>query len=167
MSHGIMKVLFFFTLLFLSAGTLQAQQPGVDCAPIQGQGWTGCAPINPPQEQHPQSPQRPPERWADHYGAIATDEPRGAMGASTDMPDRRSAENAAASNCRAKGGVNCTMQIWYVNQCVALVVGGKIFNVNSGATVAQATEKGMQMCKPAANDCHIYYSACSLPVRIQ
>ena len=106
-------------------------------------------------------------RWTDHYGAIATDEPRGAMGAATDMPSKISAENAAISDCKAKGGMNCTMQIWYINQCVALVVGGRIFNVNPGATVAQATEKGMQMCKPAANDCHVYYSACSLPVRIQ
>jgi hypothetical protein len=140
--------------------------------PPGAQGPVSCAPIpnyaqNPGQAAALQVPQPPPARWADHYGAIATDEPRGAMGAATNMLSKISAENAAMSNCKEKGGVNCDIQIWYTNQCVALVVGGKIFNVNSGASVTEAAEKGMQMCKPVANDCHVYYSACSLPVRIQ
>lgn len=160
-----MKALRFFAL-FLGVGTLHAQTPGVDCVPVQGQGWQGCAPLDNGVQQ-PQRSQPPPQMWMDHYGAIATDEPRGAMGASTDMQDRQSAEDVAMANCQAKGGVNCRVQISYGNQCVALVVGGKIFNVNSGATISQATEKGMQMCKPEANDCHVYYSACSRPQRIK
>jgi hypothetical protein len=164
------------TLLLLLSGMVHAEgicPPGMYSTNPPGMpGPISCAPIpsyaqNPGQQATPQASQPPPERWTDHYGAIATDEPRGAMGASTDMPDRHSAEITAIAKCVAKGGVNCTTQISYGNQCVALVVGGKIFNVNTGATVAQATEKGIQMCKTSANDCHVYYSACSLPVRIQ
>jgi hypothetical protein len=61
------------------------------------------------------------------------------------------------------------IQISYRNQCVAMVIGnnGKLFNTNDDPTVDTAAQKGMQMCMPEAHDCHVYYSACSLPVRIQ
>lgn len=157
-----MKILCFFA--FLLVATIAHAQ---DCGGMANAGGT-CVPpdVAMPGDQQ-QTSQPPPQKWVDHYGAIATDEPRGVLGASTDMPDRRSAENTAMEDCRVKGGVNCIITISYGNQCVALVVGGKGFTVNSGATIAQATEKGMNFCTPVANDCHAYYTACSLPVRVQ
>ena len=131
-----------------------------------GNGPSACGPDD-SQPQQSARPQRPPEIWVDHFGAIATDEPRGAMGASTYMQDRHSAENSAIADCHAEGGVNCVVQISYGNECVALVVSGKFFNVNDGDTVDQATKNGMEVCKTVANDCQVYYSACSLPIRIQ
>jgi len=156
-------LLFCLSLLVISA---HAQTAGVDCIPIQNRDWSGCAPIDNGVQQ-PQVLQTAPEIWEDHYGAIATDANIGAMGASADMPDLQSAENLAITDCQAKGGKNCIVQISYGNQCVAMVVGGKIFNVNYGATIAEASKKGLEMCAPAANDCHVYYSACSMPLRIQ
>jgi hypothetical protein len=152
------------SLVLLSVVTATHAQ---DCGGMANAGGTCVPPDVAMPSYQQQAPQPPPQKWVDHYGAIATDEPRGVLGASTDMPDRQSAENAAMENCRVRGGINCTMQISYGNQCVALVVGGKGFAVNSGATVAQATEKGMKFCTPMANDCHAYYTACSLPARIQ
>jgi len=169
MSSLPLKALCLIVLLLLGICTVQAQQPGVDCAPVQGQGWTGCAPLNSSQQpsQGQQSSQPPPQRWQDHWGAIATYEPNGSLGAVTNMPSQSGAENAALASCQSKHGSTCKIQLSYRNQCAAMVVGGKFFNVNPGATVDEATQAGMDTCRTYANDCHVYYSACSLPVRIQ
>jgi len=162
----------FFALLFLMVGTLHAQQPGVDCAPIQGQGWTGCAPINSsqpsPRGQQSQTPQAPPELWQDHWGAIATYEPSGVLGVAANMQSESQAKQAAMADCQAKsGGSNCKFQLSYRNGCAAMVLGDKVFNVNSAGALDQAVQKGMAQCSSASSNCHVYYSACSLPVRIQ
>jgi hypothetical protein len=152
---------------------LHAQQPGVDCAPIQGQGWTGCAPINPSQPssqgQQPQALQRPPELWQDHWGAIATYEPGGVLGVATNMLNESEAKQSAMADCEAKGGgSNCKFQLAYRNGCAVLLVGDKAFNAVSDATIDKATQSGMKICTANGNtNCHVYYSACSLPVRIQ
>jgi hypothetical protein len=47
-------------------------------------------------------------------------------------------------------------------------VGDKFFNASSAATIEEATQSGMKVCTANGNaNCHVYYSACSLPVRIQ
>ena len=167
MSRRAMKIFFLF-VLFLITSALHAQQPGVDCAPIQGQGWSGCAPINSPQQQQQSpAPRQPPERWQDHWGAIATYEPNGSLGAVTNMPSQRTAESAALEDCQSKHGSTCKIKLSYRNQCAAMIVGGKDYNVNPGSTVDKAIEDGMNTCRTYATDCHVYYSACSLPVRIQ
>ncbi len=48
-----------------------------------------------------------------------------------------------------------------------MVIGSKAFNVNSAATLDEAVQKGMTMCAQAGDSCHVYYSTCSLPSRIQ
>jgi hypothetical protein len=50
-------VMLCFAMLWSTA--VHAQQPGVDCEPVQGQGWTGCAPVY-PQQQFNQTPAPPP-----------------------------------------------------------------------------------------------------------
>jgi len=172
MSHGTVKILFLFGL-FLIAGALHAQQPGVDCAPIQGQGWSGCAPINPSQPsaqgQQPQVPQAPPERWQDHWGAIATDAARGVLGTAANMPNELSAKQAALSDCMSKGGSNCVLEIQpYRNSCGVLVTSGTSHVVTSNTSLDQAIQEGMKTCtKTSHANCRVYYSACSLPVRTQ
>jgi hypothetical protein len=92
--------------LSLIAVTLHAQQPGVDCAPIQGQGWSGCAPRNSSQPstqgQQSQVPQTLPQRWQDHWGAIATYVPKGSLGAVNNLTSASQAEQAALEDCRSK-----------------------------------------------------------------
>jgi len=159
-------------LLFLIAGTLHAQQPGVDCAPVQGQGWTGCAPIYPSQPPaqgpQPQVPQRPTERWMDHWGAIATDFAHKSAGASLDKQSRGDAEQAAIANCQSNGGLNCKVEIAYRNECAAMVVGDKGHNTAPGMTLGEAVQKGMKICVDSGDsNCRDYYSSCSLPLRIQ
>jgi len=166
-----MKI-FLFCGLLLIASTLRAQQPGVDCAPVQGQGWTGCAPLNssqqPAQGQQLQTPQPPPQKWADHWGAIAVYAPSGSLGTSTNMPTQEDAESAALADCQSKHGSTCKIQLSYRNQCAALVVSAKSYNTNPGATEKEAIQKGMEICDNAKDpNCHPAYAACSLPQRIQ
>jgi hypothetical protein len=155
----------------LMFGTVHAQQPGVDCAPIQGQGWSGCAPINQPQQssqsQQSKMPQLPPQRWLDHWGALVSDDSQGKLGVSTDKASEAEAWLSAEENCHAKGGSNCTRLISYRNECVGMALGDKTYSFSAGATASDATEKATRKCMTNTMNCHIYYSACSLPVRIQ
>lgn len=171
MSSRLIKNLLLFGWLLIG-GALHAQQPSVDCAPIQGQGWTGCAPINPSQQptqgQQSQMAQPPPEQWQDHWGAIATYVPNGSVGMVTNFPSQSSAENAAVTDCQSKHGSTCRIELSYRNQCAAFVVGDKGYSTNASTSVDEAIRKGMQICTNAGHsNCHILYSACSLPVRIQ
>ncbi|WP_179235914.1 MULTISPECIES: DUF4189 domain-containing protein [Burkholderia] len=101
-------------------------------------------------------------------GACDRHTPKGILGASKDQPDRALAEVAALRDCRLKGGTDCTLQISYGNGCVAMVVGDRAMNMNSGITDDDAAQKGLEMCRAAGDsNCRVYYSACSLPQRIQ
>jgi hypothetical protein len=161
-----MKMLCLLMLL-LATTALHAQQAGVDCVPIQGQGWSGCDPNYQPQSQQPQAPQLPPLIWTDHYGAIATDPIKSILGTAIDQTSQSQAEQAAFADCKAKGGTACKQDIWYVNQCVAMVVGETGYNTKAGATIADAVQAAMKVCSAATGNCHAYYTACSLPQRIQ
>jgi hypothetical protein len=151
---------------------LHSQEPGVDCAHIEGQGWSGCAPLNPSQQpavgQQPQVSQPPLPRWADHWGAIAIFEPSGSLGVAIDMPSQNIAEQTALIDCRSKHGSICKIEISYRNQCAALIVSRKGYNTNAAPTEAAAIQKGMQICNDSGDaDCHPAYTGCSLPRRIQ
>jgi hypothetical protein len=101
-------------------------------------------------------------------GAIATDEPKGVLGAVTGVPNKSEAQQAALADCRAKGGSPCKLEIAYDNECAALVVGQKDYSINTGATADAANQLAMKTCSADGDaKCHVYYSACSLPVRIQ
>ena len=157
-------------LLGLSSLSITAHGEG-GCPP----GWmpysstnvSSCGPIPGYNDQQQTAPQPPSPQWADRWGAIATFEPNGSLGTAINMPTQSSAEQTAVADCQSKHGSTCKVQLSYRNQCAAMVVGGKIFNVNPGTTVEAAAQTGMNMCRSAANDCHVYYSACSPPVRIQ
>jgi hypothetical protein len=129
------------------------------------QGPQGCAPI--PDESQAQGQSAGP-RWVSRWGAIATDEPNGVLGAVTNMPSKRKAGNAALADCKTKGGSKCKLETSYSNGCAALVVGEKVYNVGSAATENEAIQSGMKICSAAGDGgCHVYYSACSPPEQIQ
>lgn len=135
----------------------------------QGQaGPQGCAPIpghtNNQQQAHPQ----PLPQWASRWGAVATDGVDGSLGAITGAPSRSEAEKLAMADCQSKGGSRCKVDVSYRNGCAAMVVGNGGYNVESAAKVNQAVQLSMNICNKAGRtNCHVYYSACSLPVRIQ
>jgi hypothetical protein len=135
-------------------------------------GPISCAPIpsyaqNPGQQAAPQTLQTPPERWQDHWGAIATDPVKGTLGTAVNMLSRDQAEQTAFAACQAKGGTACKQDIAYLNQCAAMVVGDTGYNTKAGASVDAAVQAAIKVCSAATDHCHVYYSACSLPVRIQ
>ena len=129
--------------------------PAVTCAPMAGGGQQ-------------QASQQPAERWESRWGAIATDGSKGAMGVATDKRSKREASKTAMQDCQSKGGVNCTVDIPYHDGCAAVVVGNGGYNATADATVDQAAATGMKTCRDAGrSNCRVYYSACSLPVRVQ
>jgi hypothetical protein len=154
-------------LLLLYAGVISAQAA---CSPGMipygtGQGQAFCG----PDDSQRQSPPRPPApQWVDRFGAIATDGPGGSFGASTDMPSRASADDAALLDCRSKkGSATCEIEISYWDQCAAMVAGHSGYNTKAGVTVDLAIETAMKVCNDADTHCHVYYTACSLPQQIR
>ncbi|WP_395117693.1 DUF4189 domain-containing protein [Rhodanobacter sp. FW102-FHT14D06] len=160
-------------LLMLVTGFVHAEgvcPPGMfPTNPPGTQGPVGCAPMpgyNNNQQQRQFRP--PPPQWETRWGAIATYEQNGSLGTATDMPSQSSAENLALASCQAKHGSICKIQLSYSNGCAAMMVGNRVYNTNAGITVDDAIEKGLKMCADAKDaQCHVYYTGCSLPVRIQ
>ena len=111
-----------------------------------------------------------PPRWesGSRWGAVATDEPHGILGASTGLPSREQAITAAMSDCAAKGSSQCKFELAYDNECVVLVASDSSYVVVSDKTIDIASRSGMKTCQAnGAKNCGVYYSACSLPKRIQ
>lgn len=162
-----MKALVFLLLLLLSGAAQAQQQPGVDCVPTQGQGWQGCAPID-NSVQQPQRPQPPPQKWTDHWGAIATNEPTSSLGVANNMASQSEAEQAALTDCQSKHSSTCKLETSYRNGCGALIGSTTGYVVTSKTTLDEAVQAGMLTCTKARySNCRVYYSGCSLPVRIQ
>jgi hypothetical protein len=109
----------------------------------------------------------PPERWQDHWGALVSDDSQGKLGVATDKVNEAGAWLAAEEDCHAKGGLNCTRLISYRNECIAMVLGDKTYSFSAGATASDAIRQATQKCMANTTNCHVYYTACSLPVRIQ
>ena len=162
-----------FSLLLLSSVTHADGEcpPGMfPTNPSGTQGPVGCAPIPGYEQQQgqQQTPQAPPPQWTSRWLAIATDSVKGTLGTATDMPNRENAERAAIKDCQTKGGMQCKLDVSYSNGCAAMVVGDGGYNSNGAATVDAAVQLGMKVCTSAGHTkCHLYYSTCSLPVRIQ
>lgn len=170
-----MKVFTFlsFGLLIFLASPLHAEgncPPGyysIGASAGQG-GPQGCAPIPGYNNQQQVQSQQAPPQWVRQWGAIATDGIRGSLGTATGMGSRALAEQTAMSDCQAKGGSKCEVDVAYDNECAAMVVGSNGYNVNADITLDAATQLAMQIClKGGDKNCHVYYSACSFPVQIQ
>lgn len=156
--------------LLLLGGTVHAEggcPPGL--IPANGTNINSCVPIPPGyyNNQRLARPQPPPPRWATRWGAIATDGPKGSLGTASGLSNKSDAERVSLADCRAKGGTQCKVDIAYDNECAAVIVGDGGYNTPTAATVDKAVEIGINTCSTATTNCHVYYSACSLPIRIQ
>lgn len=127
------------------------------CGPIPGYN----------QDQNQTRPQAPTIKWSSRWGAIAADFDAGGVGVSSDKGSRQEAEAAAITDCQARGGRSCKIETWYSNGCAAMVVGNNIHSTNSASTESEAIRLGFTTCKKAEPNCHVFYSGCSLPQRIQ
>lgn len=136
----------------------------------QTQGGNGVASVPLCQSADGQtdaSTQAPTLHWESRWGAIATDEPHGVLGSVTDMRSQRAAEKGAMDDCKAKGGVNCTIQLPYKNACTALVVGDSKFIVTVDKTAEMAGKQGIDGCSKESANCHVYFTACSPPALVK
>jgi len=135
--------------------------------PQQGQGWQTCVPIpSGSADAQASQPIHVPSGWRSQWQAIATDTSKGIMGTSTDLDTPEGSVSAALADCRKKGGVNCQTEIAYGNGCVALVFGDKLMNSKGANNLKQAEQSAMNKCKEEDTNCHVYYSACSLPIEV-
>jgi hypothetical protein len=122
-----------------------------------------------PNYRAPQAPQQSAEIWQDRYGAIYLDLPKGAMGTSTRLASRPAAEQAAISDCKAKGGIDCKQEASYGNGCIAFVIDDNWHGAFFSKVPDIAKQTAMRTCKGIAGNvnCRVYYTDCSQPVRIQ
>jgi len=133
--------------------------------PQQGQGWQTCVPI--PGAANQQPPPPPPPQWVSQWQAIATDKQKAVLGSSMGRSSSGDSERAAISDCHAKGGVDCEIQISYRNGCVSMVVGNNTMNTQGAATKGEADAAALTKCGGADTECRVYYSACNAAVRVQ
>lgn len=130
-------------------------------------GPQGCAPIPGYNQNGSQYESRSP-RWVDQWGALATYEPDGSFGAVVGSASQGEAEKKALDICQGKHGSTCRVELSYRNQCAALTASDTGYNTTSAKTIKSAMEKGIRICKDAKDlNCFTYYSACSLPAKIQ
>jgi hypothetical protein len=133
--------------------------------PQQGQGWQTCVPIPGAGTQQQATP--PPPQWVSQWQAIATDKQKAVLGASMGKSSSVDSENAAISDCRAKGGVDCEIQISYRNGCVSMIIGDATMNTQGAATKGAADSAALAKCGGADTSCRVFYSACNAALRVQ
>lgn len=153
----------FAAALGMATAHAQACPPGQ--YPVVGQGWNYCAPA--PGAEQSTTPTPPPPAWRSRWQSIVTDVDEGVIGTSVGKDSPSLAERSAISDCKAKGGASCKVQITNADGCVALVTGDKVMNTNGAPTKEEAEGKGIRMCENEDNNCRVYYSACNMPERIR
>lgn len=131
-----------------------------------GSGQEMCGPDE-SQSETPQQNLPPTPLWKDEWMALAADPARSVLGVATYKSTAEEAKRAAMADCKAKGGVDCKIENAIRNGCAAFVTGSKGYNLNGGSTIDEAIDKGMAVCQSESSNCKIYYSGCSLPVRIR
>jgi hypothetical protein len=165
LTHRIwIKCIVLFAALFLAGGVLHAEG---NCpegySPIgasDGQGGPqGCAPIS-------GYSQGPAAHWTNRWGAIASDFSHHSGGIAADTTSRTAAETVALADCRANGGVQCKVEIWYSNQCAALVAGDTKHISATGATIQAAVQKATNECNTFDINCKVDITSCSFPAQI-
>jgi len=131
--------------------------------PQQGNGWQACIPADGVRG----SVRAPEPVWESRWQAIATDSLEPILGTAVDRPTRETAERDALIDCASKNGTACEIRISTGNGCVSMVIGKSFLATGEGVTKSAAELKAMSECSKAGLTCTPYYSACSLPVRIQ
>lgn len=131
--------------------------------PQEGPGWRTCIPF--PQVQGTGNQQSAP-RFKNSWGAIAVDADIGALGTTLTADSRDDAVDKALSECKQKGGANCTVMIKVSNACMAMALATNDIYTEGGTTTSEAETKAIGHCKGKDARCSIYFSGCSVPVRL-
>lgn len=165
-----MKARVLFVLVALSLSCLAEAQncggmPAVNGVCIPPDSPT--SPLNSTYGQQPGQPAVLPMKWADRWGAIATDATNGGVGAAASLPSKRKAEKAALATCRTKGGSGCKIALSYYNQCAAMAWGASYATTTAAATIEEASDNAIARCSEHTTDCQIYYADCSMAERVQ
>lgn len=119
-----------------------------------------CRSVDDPSDTATQAPSL---HWETRWGATATDASSGALGSVTGMQSQKAAEKGALADCKAKGGINCVLQLPYKNGCTAMIVGDSKFLVTADRTIATASQQGIEACSKVSSNCQVYFTACSPP----
>ena len=106
-------------------------------------------------------------RWEARWGAIAFDPSNAEVGVASGMSSKRKAKDAALANCKERGGNSCKIDLVYYNQCGVVAWGDTYATTASAGTIAQASERGLQLCGQKTSGCQIVYSDCSVPIRVE
>lgn len=154
-------------LCLLSSGTAHAEggcPPGerpINTAPPEGSAasMASCMPYE---------DSTPAPRWASRWGAVAGDS-AGTFGISENEKTQKKAEKAALAQCKAQGGTDCIVAMHYVNQCLSIATSTVKSNVARAPDVQGARQDSLQGCSRGSNGqkCSVFYSGCSLPVRVR
>ena len=156
-------IVLLVALLTIQCATAQGCPPGQ--YPVVGQGWNYCAAAPNSAAQSQQA--EPSPVWDSRYQSVAADIPKGILGTSRDQTTAIVAEQVALTDCKAKGGVSCEIQITNSNGCVAMAVGNTRLNLKSGDSKDEAEGKALRSCNEEDQNCQVRYSACSLPKRVR
>lgn len=117
-----------------------------------------CAPI-------PEGPNA--RKWQSRWGAVATDD-HGIFGIVTGQRSERSARSSATAECKRRGGSPCIADFTFRNQCAVVVSSSTVSYAQGAATEKEAEAIAMPRCKASnSGECWVYYSGCSLPVRVR
>lgn len=151
--------------LLIAAATVTHAEGGCPQGeyPQSGNGWRTCVPIPGAQSNARATPK---VHWVDRYNAIASDLPMGILGTSVDQVSNGAAVTAAISDCEAKGGKQCRLDLAVRNGCIAMVVGDERRIVDMGDTQDDAEKIALRKCGKEDTNCVVYYSACSPPIRM-
>lgn len=136
-------------------------------APGPALGVINCVPL--PAANNPGNDAGGP-RWQSRWGAIAFDYgvSNVGLGIAVASSSKRRAKSAALADCRAKGGLDCRVNLIYDNQCAVVIAATGYSRSHGGATTEIAAQRGMELCEAEGFDnCQVYYKACSLPQQVQ
>lgn len=172
----VIKIILIFLGVELLSPSVMACAPGVQsCIPpnspisplYRGNSSSNSGSAAP--SSVPDAPyEAAPAKWADRWGAIATDG-RGTAGIVANLSSKREAEHSAISECKNRGGGVCAVQLSYHNQCAAVVAGRTAASNTHAETKEEAITMGMRSCekRDGQGKCWVYYSGCSYPERVQ
>lgn len=135
-------------------------------------GGGACIPPNAPgmpdyrRNIQPRYPDNPV--WEDRWGAIADDSNTGEAGMIENQKSEEKAISMALELCRANGSQDCKIILSYRDLCGAVAWGGGQLGYASEATLDSAKVSALGECeKRSKSACKIFYSGCSLPVRVR
>lgn len=132
--------------------------------PYSGTSTSSCGPI----PSGPSGYGLPTPKWKSRWGAVAGDDAKAVVGAVINQPSKREAIKAAIENCRSRGGVDCTLTVAYVNQCVVVVTSDTRYAAINAKTAELAAEIGLKDCEEKNDgECRLYYADCSRPLRVR